>query len=315
MIKSVIEQVKEAKKLAEETVNIPLTYVLFLVSCFLMWKPEYIELINVSKWVPNNIEKIILGILNLVYSHFISISVSIYLCLLLVMFLSEKTRFFNKILPKDVEYTNNTTVIWSEYNAIKRLILIFIRMITQFWVYYFMINILFNPYKFSENFFIIKENFQYNNELVINNYLTEDTLAMMNILFIVNALCAVYFVLRALFEIRTTTNDFYLKSEDMNHFIKINSFIEIANTKEMYETSILKNRFRKKSEYLLVNVQLSERKLESFGYKREQEWVINEIPYGKRVFEIINSADNLSDIIYHFEALKENTSSNKSIDG
>ncbi|MDN6852982.1 MAG: hypothetical protein L0L82_10385, partial [Tetragenococcus koreensis] len=94
MENNIIKQVKEAKKFMENTANFPLTYCLFLGTCFLLWKPKYISLIKISRWVPNSLQKIILELFTLIYSNIIWIVFLLISCILIIYLLSKYTSFF-----------------------------------------------------------------------------------------------------------------------------------------------------------------------------------------------------------------------------
>ncbi|MBO0424077.1 hypothetical protein [Enterococcus plantarum] len=153
MIKSVVEQVKEVKKLTEDTVNIPLTYLIFLSSCFLLWKPKYISLVNVFRWIPNNIREIILGLFNVLYSNIILVFIALFGAVVVITLLSEYTSILDKLLPDEVEYMDNTEVSWNQYSAIRRLVSIVFTLALPIFVYYFTTNVLLNQNNFVETFF------------------------------------------------------------------------------------------------------------------------------------------------------------------
>ncbi|MBC1899090.1 hypothetical protein HCA68_15585 [Listeria booriae] len=308
MIKGAIEQVKEIKKITADMINIPLTYLLFLGACFLLWKPRYIELINVSGWMPNNIEEIILGIFNIVYGNIATILTILFICLLLLTLLDRYTPIFSFFHYFKVEYANNTTVVWNQYSAMRRLLAIIVSLITQFWIYYFTINVLFNPYDFAGNFFL-NETPPGENSLILSKYLSGSALATMNLLYVLNMLCAIYFIFRAIFEIKFTTNKSFLKSDDLSLYIKINNFYVTNSTNERLEMMILKREYRKKQEYLLVRAQLSQVSYRYNNYNENSQRIIEEIPNGKRSYEVLDRTDNLSDIVYYYEALKEKNNS------
>lgn len=286
--------------------NIPLTYLVFLVSCFLIWKPEYISLLNISSWVPENIKEIIFGISNLVYSNIILIMIVLIICMIGVSLLAKYTNIFEKILPKDVEYTNDTVVMWNEYSAIRRILSIITNLIMPLFVYYFTLNVLFNPYNFIENFFK-KSTFQVENELINGGYLTENTLSILNIFFGINVFYTVFLVLRALFEIRVSTNKSFLEANNLKLYIKVNSFSEKNELDEEFETIILKSKYGKRVEFLLVNVQLYKRYYKPIRYGKECQWIVDKVPPGEKFFNILDRGENLPDIVYHFDILKEKT--------
>lgn len=303
MIKNTVEQVKEVKKITDTTVRIPVTYLFFVTGCLLLMNPKFLSYINMSNWIPEDLEKLILGLFNVIYNNIITIYGTLFSMKLLLLLLSEYTPLFNKILPEEVVYMDDTSLSWNEYSAIRRITAMIIWLSTQLWVYYFIVNLLFNPYNFVDNF-IIKGDYYRENNLISHNYLTGNNLIIMNILFYINVVYTVFLVLKSLFEIRAPLIKPVLTSKEFKYYIQINSFMEKRSNGEKFETIILKKKFRKKEKFLLVNVQLSIRKYKTIRNTEDHRWIVDDIQYSKRTYAIIDSADNLSDIVYHFEVLK-----------
>ena len=113
------------------------------------------------------------------------------------------------------------------------------------------------------------------NQLIKNQFLTADTLSIHYLLFFVNTAIAIVYVSKFIFEIRVSTNIYSIPHKNLDMYIEIVSF-----EKNGTNTMILKPKYNKKVQYLLVR-----------GDSRKSS-------------EIINSSDNLSEIIYHFEYLK-----------
>ena len=312
MIKSLIDQINEVKKLTADRMNIPLTYILFLLVCFLMWKPEYVSMINIFSWLPTNIGKIILTTSYLVYTNLIPILITLLILLFIIILITGYTPIFQKILPNEVEYTNDTTVCWNEYSAIRRLLSIIKNLASTFFVYYLSINVLANPYNFVENFFIDGffqgDFFQSQNTLIESSYLSKYTLVLMNLFFWLNIIYTIYLIIKALFEIKIPTDKYSLSSNDLILFTKINSFSEKNSSGEQFETIIFKQNYRKKPIFFLARVKLTNQEFKKNLYSDDYSWVTDEIPPAKRSYHILDKSENLADIVYFFESLKDDSS-------
>lgn len=275
-----IDQIKKVKKFVESTANFPLTYCIFLGTCLLLWKPKFIFLINISSWFPTNIRVIILEVLSLVYSNIILIITTLICCIIIIYLLTTHTPLFNILLPKEKLCEDDITIFWSGYLAVNKLITILVNLVTNIFVYYFTINVLFNPYNFINNFFI-NETAPEKNNLILEGYLTVGSLSLLNFFFTINALITIFLLVRALFETSTITDKHSLSSNDLLLYTKVNSFLEKSDS----EILILKKNYGKKAEFLLANKQI--------------------FNSGKESYQILDNSDNLPDIVYHFDALKE----------
>ncbi|MCY1714629.1 hypothetical protein [Caproiciproducens galactitolivorans] len=297
MFGNTIQQVKEIKKYTDDRIRIPFAYIIFLVAVFIFLNPKYITLIGASNWVPSNIREIALTFASSLYSQIIIILLilgSIWLALTML----SRVSVFRKILPKDVDYTNNTTVSWNEYSAIAKISHAIKQLVTTWWIYCFSLNVLFGRYCYT-NFF------DTNNGLNNLGDILNSNLKIMNCLFYLNILCAVYYILKALFEIRKPTRKVYLKYDDLSFYHFINSFEKANSLKEVYKTIILKEKYSDKQKYLLIHVQLSRYGLVKDKFTDELISQIEPIPEYQRTYEIMDSSENLSDIVYNFESLKD----------
>lgn len=141
------------------------------------------------------------------------------------MIVESYTSIFRHILPKDIEYTDGTTVSWNEYSATRRIFGMIFSLGTTWWIYYFSINILLNQNNYAENFFISQEaSDQLNNILVNSSYISAENLRFMNILYYINVLVTIMWIVKALFEIRIQSDKYSIKFEDLKNYIEMNSF-------------------------------------------------------------------------------------------
>lgn len=258
-MENIMSQVKEVKKFSKKF-NIPLTYIVFLCSIFLSWKPKYITLIGASNWVPENVKEISLGIFDLIFSNFFKI-LGILSILLVIILILDKNNLFNNIFPAPIRKVNDTETSWNQYSAIKRLFSLLINLNTRFYVFYFFLNIL-----FGRDEKVLPENF----------------LVVQQPLFYLNLLLVLFYLLQALFKIRTPIEDNVLPAEELILYIEINTF-KYSSKKRIL---ILKKKSGKKEAFRLVKEDAKE---ESLG----------------KVYVILDKSDSLSDIVYHFNALKE----------
>lgn len=301
-MKSLIENIKEAKKLSEGAIKIPIHYLIFIFTLLLVWQPDYVNLIAASSWVPENIKKILLNIVNLIYHNIVPIILVLVIIFIVLSILTFFTNIFDKIFPKDVTYTDNTQVSWNEYSAMNKIIRFFVNIMTVFWIYYFLINILFNPNNYVENFFK-HESDLLENELITTGYMTNNDLELMKLLFWLNVIIAVFLVVRSLFEIRIPIDKYFIESDNIKFYIRLNSFQQKKSDGEESEVVILKDKYNNKPYFYLVNVQLSRQEMSVIN--DENKMLNRTLPYNKRTYKVINYSRNLDEIIYHFDFLKD----------
>lgn len=219
-----IEQMKQIKEYTDKHIKIPFAYILFMVDIFLLYNTKYIDLIDVESWLPYNIKKILLDLANGLYRKVFVILIALTVLVFILSLLTSYTSIFRYILPKDVKYTDDTADSWNEYSAIEKICGIIIKLGTTWWIYYFLINIFLNQYSYAENFFISQDvGEQLNNKLVSSSYISSENLGFMNILYYVNVVITIVWIVKALFEIRIPTDKYSIKFEDLHHYIEINS--------------------------------------------------------------------------------------------
>ncbi|WP_193065149.1 hypothetical protein [Oceanobacillus oncorhynchi] len=301
-MQNLINQVKEVRDFSQKIVNIPFSYIIFLAATLLLWKPKYIEIIDASRWVPDDIRFIILDLFNSIYSNLWAIQIGLLIVLIILIVLSEK-HIFEFILPKDIFYKDDTVDSWNEFTAIGRLIRIMISLVTTCWIYYFAFNILFNEHNFAQNF-LLRDSHKVNNELIDTKYLTLPFLEMMNGIFWLNILFAIYFIVRAIFVLRMPSNKDFLRTNEVLWYPRLNSFQHKNSMGELFETSIYKRKSKKSSEFLLVKAQCSKYGYHSNGINKDKFLNVKKIPANNRSYKIINHSESLSEITYHFDSLK-----------
>lgn len=300
IITKMLDEIKKLKNLANNTVNIPLHYMLFMVSVFLMWQTKYIELINMSHWVPRNIKGILVGLSKLVYSNLFTIAYVIVGISLLIYLLAQCTAFFQKVLPDDIRYSNSI-IIWNEYSAIRRMFKMILDLGTEYFTYYFAINVLFNVHHFVDNFFSL--DYTVNNDLIKSGYLSEKTLTMIQMLFCINIICLIYYLVRALFVVRTEQTEQNIYGKEISSYIRINSSTKKNSLEEEFETVILKKKYVQPPLFLLATVKISESVYEENRVDDKEYRRINEVTKLHRNYEILNKSNDISEIIYQFDNL------------
>lgn len=297
-MKEVLQNIKQIEKWSERTVNIPFHYILFLIALFLMWKPNYIVMLDVKGWLPDPLYKFTLNFVNEIYSHLILIIIVLFILTIVLICLSEYTSIFNKLLPKDKKFTDNTILSWNQYSFIRKVMKLMINLLSIFWIYYFLINITFKDIYASNFFNYVKP---HENELITSGYITELNLSLMNMLFWLNIIVTIYLVIRALFQIRTPNHKLHIEYGDFdgklgNRYINLNMFVAKLDEKTT-RIAILKDMHMRTPMFYLVKQQFYRDDFERMG--------VNSLLNNKKHYKIINTSANLDEIIYHFEFLKE----------
>lgn len=177
--------------------NIPFSYIIFLGATLLLFRPQYIEVLDVSGWAPDSIRMIILDLVNFIYSNIWTVFLALIIVFIFLVLLTE-LNIITKILPKKIYYKNKTEESLNPYSAIRRILHMLISLITTCWIYYFTFNILFNEHNFAQNF-LLHSPVGVDNELLVSGYLTENNLGLMKVLFWLNIIVAMYFLVRSLF--------------------------------------------------------------------------------------------------------------------
>jgi len=299
VLNNLITNLKKTKELSENVINIPFHYIVFFFALFLMWQPQYVKLIDATSWVPENIKNIMLNVVNLVYFNIIPIFGTLVIILVVLSLLANSTNIFDKILPKDVDFNNNTTISWNQFSAINRVIGFSVNLATVFWIYYFLINILFNRYNYVENFLINDSNL-FENELITTGYMTSSNLEIMNLLFWLNIMVSVFLVVRSLFEIKIPTRKYYI--DNISFYIQINSFHQKNGNGNKFQILIVKDKYQNKPYFYLVSVVVVMQKREFIDSDIRTTNVT--VPLHQRVYKVLNYSRNLDEIIYHFDSLK-----------
>jgi|GEM_PF-6927395 len=297
MLRDLIAGIKNVQNITLKRYNFPLTYVLFLGICVLLWRPKYIERIDVTKWLSDESVYLVLSVFNGVYSHLGSLLIFLSILWFIIVILIEKTSFFSIILPKQKEYRDDSTVMWNEYSALNRIGYIFIGLISYGFIYYLLVNVLFNPYNFSKNFFNVFNSI-HSNPIITSGYLSQTNLVLLNIVFIANVIRVIGLLTQVLFKTRNNSDYKSLQFYDEYFFTRINSFSEKNKNNELFETVILKKMYGA-PKYFLVNVQLTS------NMSLKENHFPEKIEPSKRRYHILDQSENLSDIVYFFDCLQQ----------
>lgn len=295
MFELILKKVSDIKEYTDKHIKIPFIYILFLISIFLFFNTKFIDIINASEWVPSNIKDFLLSFVNLVYSQY-DILIFLLLCIIIIVDILEKTNILQKILPKKVELINGTTVSWDVISAIKKLCSIGFQISTSGWIIYFFINVIFNEHNYVRNFFALE-----NNISVDISYISKKNSEDMIGFFILNIIILLYHISKSLFEIKITSNIYYIKKDRIDMYHIINSFNYENTLKEKFQIILIKEKYAKKPKFLLAKSQITR-----FTYDENN----NNLKDVNCSYKIIDSSENLSDIIYQFDALKEQSTTN-----
>lgn len=280
--------------------NIPIHYIVFLIAIFLIWKQEYITKLDTRTWMPKPIQDIMYSLLNELYLNIVWLIVVLITLYSVTLVLIKYTPVFNRLTSKKIELTDNTVLTMNPYSFVSRLMKLVIHLLTTFWIYYFLINVIINKNNFIDNFFNIKEPLQ--NELIISGNTTETNLILMNILFYLNLIMLLFWIYISLFQLKTPKKTLFIEtkkigmSSSCNKYVKLNMFKKEDG--EVTEIAILKDRHSEIPVFYLVKLNTENEKPRTKGE--------NVVPRNiDKNYEVINSSDNLNEIIYHYKSLKK----------
>lgn len=293
-MKDILNNIKYIRKWSEDTINISIHYVIFIITLFLVWQPKYIQMLDVESWIPSKFQTIVLSLVNDLYNNSLKVIAILFILIVIISLVTNYTSFFERILPGPINYVDGTVVKWNAYSTINRLGRIIISLLTTFWIYYFLINVLLNKYGFSENFFNVNVNDLFQNELILQGYMTAKQLEWMNGLFVLNVAILLYLVIRAFFQIRIpdftsfiNTHDLHSKYVILNKNESEDKAIEIMIVKELY---IKKPKF-----YLISEEQKEYNNLEKKDFLNRSK---------NPIYKVLNKSEDLEEIKYHFEYVK-----------
>lgn len=304
MIKNAIEQIKEVDKLSKNTINIPITYTIFIIECFFLWKPEFLSLLKIADIIPKNVQLFLLEISYLIYNNIIFIIAFLIILIVIINSLWLKTRlsiYINKI------YEENDEVSWNFYSGIRRLLDLIVKLFTSCFIYYLLINILFNN---KEITLILSTPIWYLENLDLY-YFNSEIILLVYILFIVNIIYTIFLIIKSLFELKSDLDKWKIDGDEIFLYIVIDSFEFTNSSGEKLKIVILKDKYRKESLFYLAEVQLSKRifipEKENYFNDRviESHFSIEEISINEQMYKIIDSSKKLSEIIYTFDFYKQ----------
>ncbi|MBM7643339.1 hypothetical protein [Streptococcus loxodontisalivarius] len=296
-MENIISSWSKLKKITEEYTKLPIIYILFVFLNLLVYLDKGTE---ISRFLTTNLvlKKLIgllLEILSIVYDNILVIYTVLFIVILVILLLFEKTPIFNS-LPEDIEYISGYIESWNPVSAAKRLFSLIVNLSTNLFVVYIFTIFIIKPDKFfiENNFVVIKE-------------ITEET--VINFLWYLNYIFLIYMVLRSLFVIKYKGDNSYLKLDSFR-YNEISSF-NVSNEWETNCIMIVKDTYNFKQYYLLegqTHRQVwKERSISHFGVSKEQEfyWQKEAIPISKRSYKILDKSENLSDIVYYYKELKK----------
>ncbi|KGL39571.1 hypothetical protein BMT55_06755 [Listeria newyorkensis] len=287
-MKDVFLYIKMIREYTDKTVNIPLTYVIFLIGIILFYCPEYNKLLNVSEWIPKKLQNIVLIPINYVYDNLVVILgalIVLFFVLSLVSYLP-----WWKVTPKERDFADNTTESWNIYSGIRRLLSIIVLLITYYWVYYFFLNTIFLTSHYTA--FLA-------NPLIIESGDLADYLFSLNLVFL---FC---YIVRSLFLLKSRTDINSIEHNKLRRYIILNSFEYRGESEEEFEIVLLKSKYLAKTEYLIAEAQKS-RKEALFDPKwGERKYIISKLKNSEIYYKVLNQSRDLSEVIYHMDVLKD----------
>ena len=294
-MQNIISTYKEYKKFSDNSINISIHYIIFLISIFLVHNPSYINLINAESWVPINIQSILLGVFDLIYSNIYFVLI-VLVTLFTLIYLFDKINFFNKFLPNEENFTDGTKVSWNQISALNRIIRCGIILITTLWIYYFTINILFNFGNYVEKFYVANtDDFIGTEQYSIHSLL-------MQCFYYLNVFLLIYFITRSLFQIKIPINKYILTNNDLSYYIKINHYSCAPSTNKESRIIILKDKYMKKPNYYLVEEHTKRHNNININPTGRATTPLLSRPHIKS-YKVINVSKDLNEIIYHFDQL------------
>lgn len=299
-MKEVFSGVHNTIKWSEKNTNVPIHYILFLIILFFVWKPKYIIILGAENWLPIPLQRFMLSFVNEVYSNIFVIITVLVIFSIILFVLSEYTPILDKLLPDKERITDNEMLSWNQVSAINKIIKIIKDLLSTYWIYYFLINIILNKHNYVVNFF--KYDTLSQNSLITENYITEFNFIFMNGIFWINVLVAIYFVVNALFQIKIPFYTSDIKGIEIDRYygrkyIMLNKFVTKGDERSK-EIAILKGRHEETPIFYLVIQRLQSDVSTTRNLKINSNIDVT--------YKVINSSVNLDEIIYHFEFLKEN---------
>lgn len=296
-MQNILNSWSNLKKIAEEKARIPIAYVIFVLLNVLIYSKKGMIISNIvtSNHTVKTVLELFFDLLSIIYNNIyivFAVTISIFL---LILFLFEKTAIFN-ILPDDTEYVNGMVESWNPVSAANRLFNLILNLSTRYFIYYIVLI-----------FIINSEYISLKNNLVILGDPQKDYL--LNILWSINYFILLYHIIRAAFVI---------KYKDDKRSLKLSNFryneISKFNVSSKYETIqyiIVKDTYDLKQYYLLEGRTHKQelKEFNSFSSKNKREnhtyWIKEEIPLTARSYQILDKSENLSDLVYYYNELKE----------
>ncbi|UXS67892.1 hypothetical protein MUA19_00205 [Staphylococcus chromogenes] len=249
-----IEKYKEFKKIIEERFSVPIHYVIFGILLVIYYL--HIPIDKLISFIDKETKFEILRLLSIIYNNLFLLIIIIFIIIIIIIVFFDKMKM-NRFFPADTEYIDGTRASVSYIFAITRLIKIVILFFTNYWIYYFLALVLINDGDFI--------------------YLSESSIFFNQILMFINIIILIYYILRALFVMRTSNDELIFRINK----IELEDDYIILNEKNKY--LIVKPKFRNSVIYYLLK--------------------IDDIYIDSKVYKVINKSSNLDEIIYHFEYL------------
>lgn len=293
---NIIDNWSKLKKITEETIKVPFSYMVFTFLNILIYsgKGQKFSDIIISNQSIKKLLILLSELLSIIYNNYVSIFLTITLTALLILGLFEKTNIFSR-LPDDVEFTDGTVISWNPVSAVKNLFSLMFSLSTDYFIFYCLLLFVVAPKKYIvDNYLIFYENLDYSN--------------LLNILLRFNGLILFYFILRALFVIKYREEKRYLKYS--SRYNTISSF-SVSSDRDTIKYIIVRDGYYF-SDYYLLRVETHKSKFKKriggpsrYGEIIHKEWIKEEISEPKRIYQILDKGENLSDIVYYYDELKK----------
>jgi hypothetical protein len=314
IINNILNQSGNISKYLRKEIRIPVKYIVFMITCFLLMNPEYVTLMQIHEYIPDNVSELLLRKINALYTIETVVCVGLG-GLILILLLHQFSAFFYKLetvsmsehagisLEKGIKYTNGTTDSWNEYAASTRVFNIIKFFSTTFWILYFVLNTLLNNESFIQN----------NNFFTLSWWLNMSHQSNMNkmsflLFFIINLLACGKHIIQYFYVLNTRTHESRLTYEEYHSCFTLNSFRFETKGRhtETFEYLFLKRKYvdESRTKFLLVKVQLTKYGLHKNNWNKEETWCVEKLAPSNLWYDVLNSSTDFSEIRYHFESLR-----------
>ncbi|MEJ6348462.1 hypothetical protein R4Y45_04370 [Holzapfeliella sp. He02] len=245
-------------------VKLPVTYILFLVICFMMYYPEHSFSSVDSNTSTLKLINLLFAIFSIVYGN-LWITLGTMITAEIAIYLLFRFDFFNREIFQNKSYTGDGLIEeWNAVSAKNRIGNIISKICLQYYVYYLLL------YGLKNNFYSLRDK-------VLSDYIIQ-------FLFLINIVYFMYLIIKILFIIRIPSSQSYSST------YAFESEYLIINKNSDSSVLLCKSKFT--NLYVLVDKEVK--------VHTPDNGPINQ----SSTYKIIDSSNNLSDIVYHFDCKK-----------